>query len=134
MIVVDSSAIVAIFAREPDAELLGRCIAADGQPVMSASAVLECSIVIRSFRQLSTAVSETWLDEFLASAKTRIEPIDHADLRLARDAHTRFGKGTGHPAQLNFGHCLSYALAKRLEAPLLFKGGDFTHTDIVPAL
>jgi ribonuclease VapC len=54
--------------------------------------------------------------------------------RIARDAHARFGKGSGHPAQLNFGDCFSYALARALDAPLLFKGNDFSHTDIRPAL
>jgi ribonuclease VapC len=63
-----------------------------------------------------------------------IKPVDLEDVRLARAAHVRFGKGTGHPAQLNFGDCFSYALARRLGASLLFRGSDFSYTDITPAL
>ena len=134
MIVVDSSAIIAIFAKEPDADVYSQRIAADGHPIISVPSVLECSIVIRSARELSPAQSEEWLDEFLLSAGTTIENLGLDDLRLARAAHVRFGKGTGHPAQLNFGDCFSYALAKRLNLPLLYKGNDFAKTDIVAAL
>jgi ribonuclease VapC len=134
VIAVDSSAIIAIFAEEADADLFHRRLAEDGAPVMSAAGVLECSIVIRSFRSLPPETSEAWLDEFLLSANLTTEPIGTVDLRLARDAHMRFGKGTGHPAQLNFGDCFSYALARRLKAPLLFKGSDFAQTDVVSAL
>jgi ribonuclease VapC len=134
VIVVDSSAIIAIFAKEPDADVYGRRIAVDGNPIISVPAVLECSIVIRSARQLSAAQSEEWLDEFLSSAGTTVENLGLDDLRLAREAHIRFGKGTGHPAQLNFGDCFSYALAKRLNLPLLYKGADFAKTDVVSAL
>ncbi len=77
---------------------------------------------------------ETLIDSFFASSRVTIEPIGLEDLQLARDAHIRYGKGTGHPAQLNFGDCFSYALAKRLAAPLLYKGNDFAKTDIKSAL
>ncbi|MBN9347803.1 MAG: type II toxin-antitoxin system VapC family toxin [Devosia sp.] len=134
MIVVDTSAIVAIFAKESDAALLGRRMADDGGPFVSAAAVLECSIVIRGLRHLPTAMSEAWLDDFLASARATIEPLSLDDLQFAQQAHMQFGKGTSHPAQLNFGDCFSYALAKRLDVPLLYKGGDFARTDIKSAL
>lgn len=62
-----------------------------------------------------------------------IAPFDNAMLNTALDAFACYGKGRGHPAQLNFGDCLSYAVAKTLALPLLFKGHDFGHTDVVPA-
>ena len=134
MIVVDSSAIISIFAEEEDAKRFTRRIATDEAPYIAASSVLECSIVMRGSRRLIGIQCERWLDNFLASGRVTIEPVGLDDLRLARSAHIQYGKGTGHPAQLNFGDCFSYALAKRLDAPLLFKGGDFSRTDIKSAL
>lgn len=61
-----------------------------------------------------------------------IEPVTEEQARIAREAYRDFGKGSGHPAQLNFGDCFAYALAKATGEALLFKGGDFTHTDIMP--
>ena len=130
MIVVDTSAIIAIFTEEADAQLFGRRIASEAAPFIAASSVLECSIVMRSSRRLSVTKCEEWLDGFLESGRVTVEALGLEDLRLARDAHIRFGKGTGHPAQLNFGDCFSYALARRLDAPLLYKGEDFAKTDI----
>ena len=69
-----------------------------------------------------------------ANATIRVEPVTSAQTDLARVAHARFGKGSGHAAQLNFGDCFAYALAKSLGAPLLFKGEDFGHTDVEAAL
>jgi ribonuclease VapC len=73
------------------------------------------------------------LDLFLAEAGVEIVPVTAAQARLAREAHRRFGKGN-HPANLNFGDCFAYALAKERDLPLLFKGEDFTRTDLRPAL
>jgi ribonuclease VapC len=70
------------------------------------------------------------LDNFLRRGGIEIVPVDVDQVRIARDAFRRFGKGR-HPASLNFGDCFSYALAKALGEPLLFKGGDFARTDIV---
>ena len=64
----------------------------------------------------------------------RIEPWTDRHADIAQDAFTRYGKGQGHPAQLNFGDCMSYALAKSLDMPLLYKGGDFALTDIRSAI
>ena len=63
-----------------------------------------------------------------------IEPVTEAHAHIAREAYRDFGRGSGHPARLNFGDCFAYALARALNEPLLFKGEDFTHTDITPAL
>ena len=70
------------------------------------------------------------------SRRIRIEiiPFDEAQMRMAIDANLRYGRGSGHPAQLNFGDCFAYALARSRNLPLLFKGDDFIHTDVVPAL
>ena len=62
-----------------------------------------------------------------------IEPVTEAQARIAREAYRDFGRGSGHPARLNFGDCFAYALAKAMNEPLLFKGDDFTHTDLTPA-
>jgi ribonuclease VapC len=75
-------------------------------------------------------VSSSALDPFLNESRIQIEPFTPAQARIARAAYQRFGKGSGHPARLNMGDCFSYALARDLGEPLLFKGDDFTLTDI----
>jgi len=134
MIVVDSSSVVAIFRQEADAADHAGRIGLDDQPVMSAANLLETSIVLRGLKLISGEAAEQWLDEFLRASAIRIEPVTSAQTDLARLAHARFGKGGGHAAQLNFGDCFAYALAKALNAPLLCKGADFVHTDLEMAL
>jgi ribonuclease VapC len=73
-------------------------------------------------------------EQLLADAVIAIEPVTLAQARIAREAYRDFGKGSGHPARLNLGDCFAYALAKEKDEPLLFKGQDFAHTDIAPAL
>ena len=131
MIVVDTSALVAIFAREPEGENFKTRIAQDDDPVLSAASLLETSIVLRN--PGGGRASDHELDEFVAE-NLRVIPVDDIQAQIARDGHLKYGKGMGHPAQLNFGDCFSYALAKSLEAPLLFKGNDFAKTDIKSAL
>lgn len=131
MIVVDSSAIVAILDREPDREQILRRLLDDDQPSVSAATILETSIVLRTRHKKLAADHE--LDELVSTALTVLDvTADH--VQIAREAHLRYGKGMGHPAQLNFGDCFSYALAKSLEVPLLYKGKDFAMTDIKSAL
>ena len=130
MIVVDSSAVIAIFRQENDAEDFARSIAADDDPVMSAANLVETSIVLRGLKQITSEKAERWLDDFLTAAGIRIEPVTPDQAQAARSAHLRFGKGTGHSAALNYGDCFAYALAKVMEAPLLCKGNDFLSTDI----
>ncbi len=134
MIVVDTSAVVAIFRQEPDAALYADHIAGDGEPLMSAANLIEASLVLRGLKKIAAADAEAWLDEFLMIAGIRIEPVALDQTAIAREAHIKYGKGTGHAAGLNFGDCFAYALAKAMYAPLLFKGADFGKTDIVPAL
>jgi ribonuclease VapC len=130
MMVVDSSAVVAIFRQEPDAGDLARRIAEAARPMMSAASVLETSIFLRGLKQIAADEAERWLDAFLRTAEIDVEPFNAAQADLARAAHIRFGKGTGHAAQLNYGDCFTYALAKAFGAPVLFKGGDFARTDL----
>ena len=133
MIVIDSSAVIAIFRQEADAAGYAQNIASDDDPLMSAANVLETSIVLRGLKKIPAERAERWLDDFIAAAGIRIESVTPEHARAARLAHLRFGKGTGHAAALNYGDCFAYALAKTLEAPLLCKGHDFSRTDIALA-
>ena len=134
MIVVDTSAIIAILKVEPDAELLAQAIERDSTPLISAVSVMECSIVMRAAKLLSDSDAEARLDRMLTGAGMQIRDVTAEQLAIARTAHIQYGKGTGHPAQLNFGDCFAYALAKAMDVPLLYKGDDFSKTDIVSAL
>ena len=130
MIVVDSSAVIAIFRQEQDAESYARRIAADDDPIMSAANLVETSIVLRGLKEIAPQKAERWLDDFMKTAGIRIEPVTLDQADAARSAHLQFGKGTGHRAALNYGDCFAYALAKTLNASLLCKGNDFPMTDI----
>ncbi len=130
MIVVDSSAIVAIFRQEHDAEDYARRIVTDDDPVMSAANLVETSIVLRALKVVAPERAERWLDDFIEAAGIRIEPVTPDQTKAARVAHMEFGKGTGHRAALNYGDCFAYALAKSMDAALLCKSNDFRLTDI----
>lgn len=124
--IVDSSAILAIANGEPEAQGFSDLIEALGRVHVSAGTVLESSIVLKTEGQ-------SFLDGWLQEADVEIVPVTAAQVTIARRAYLDFGKGSGSPARLNFGDCFSYALAKSLDQPLLFKGDDFNHTDITPA-
>ena len=128
--IVDTSALLAILFREPDAGRFERVIATTAGGRLSVANALEASIVVEG-RGGVEAGNE--LDAFLESAGIALEPVTQEHLAAARRAWRRFGKGN-HAAALNFGDCFAYALAEVTGEPLLFKGGDFTRTDIVPAL
>jgi ribonuclease VapC len=123
MIVVDSSALLCILFREPEAQLFEELVSTDAAVPISCR--LEAAIVWRK-RGGQAAV----FDEFMESAQFAILPHDVRQAEIAIAADRRFGRGTGHPARLNFGDCLAYAAAVAHDAPLLFKGGDFTRTDV----
>ncbi len=129
--IVDSSALVAILKLEPDRSRYTEAIQCADQRRMSAANWLETAIVVDGSRRpgLSRA-----LDSFVAEAGFEIVPVSLEQARLARAAYRDFGKGSGHPARLNFGDCFAYALAQWLREPLLYKGEDFGHTDVRPAL
>lgn len=130
MIVVDSSAVIAIFRQEDDAAHFAKRIAIDDDPLMSAANIVETSIVLRGLKKIPPDKAERWLDDFVETAGIRIEPVTQEQASIARSAHLRFGKGTGHRAALNYGDCFAYGLAKEMNAPLLCKGNDFRLTDI----
>lgn len=130
MIVVDSSAIIAIFRQEDDAESYARSIAANTDPIISAANLVEISIVMRGLKKIAPEKAERWLDDFIKAAGIRIEPVTVDQAHAARSAHLQFGKGTGHRAALNYGDCFAYALAKTMDASLLCKGNDFRLTDV----
>ncbi len=125
MIVVDSSALVAILFSEPDAENLAAKLDASSHNSISAATLLESSIVVAR-AQGSEALAD--LDALVKLYEIEIAPFDAAQAAVAREAFVRFGKGR-HKAGLNFGDCMSYALAKTRKAKLLCKGADFAATD-----
>jgi ribonuclease VapC len=126
-VIIDTSALVAILKLETDGPLYEAALAASPVNRISAGTYLEVSIVID--RAHDPLVSRR-LDDILAAARIVIEPVSEGQVRIARAAYRDFGKGSGHPAGLNFGDCFAYALARDLDEPLLFKGDDFGHTDI----
>lgn len=128
--IIDASAVLAILLAEADAERYAEAIHAADACRMSAANFLEAAIIIDN-RVGTTAGRQ--LDNLLGRANIGIEPVTAAQARLARQAYLEFGKGN-HPAALNFGDCFAYALAKAAGEPLLFKGEDFSRTDVHPVL
>jgi ribonuclease VapC len=129
--IVDASAVLAILKKETNALVIAKALEASALSRISAANWLEASIVVDSRRD---PVASRRFDEFVEQAKLVIEPVTESQAIIARAAYRDFGKGSGHPAQLNYGDCFAYALAKTLGEPLLFTGSDFTHTDIKNAI
>jgi ribonuclease VapC len=128
VIVADTSAIIAIFKREPDAATYHDRINSAARTYLSAASFAEASIVVTG--QYGEAGLRE-LDALIVELGIRIEPFTQDHARLAREAFARFGKGRGGKAQLNMGDCFSYALARAMNLPLLFKGEDFAATDVL---
>lgn len=129
--IVDTSALVAILKEEPDADLYKRALVVAASASMSAANFVEVAMVVDGRRE---PVASHQLDNLITYTGIRIEPVDEAQARVARQAFRDYGKGSGHPAELDFGDCFSYALASVTGWPLLYKGDDFGHTDVVSAL
>lgn len=127
--VIDSSAVLAILQDEPERSAFNALIAAADTRLLSAASLVELSIVLEA---RFGADGQGDLDLFVSTAEIEIVAVDRDQAELARGAFSRYGKGR-HRAGLNFGDCFAYALAKRAGAPLLFKGNDFTHTDLQQA-
>jgi ribonuclease VapC len=126
-VIIDSSAIIAIIRAEPAAERCRGALRGSHTKRMSAASLLEAAIVVDN---LDRPGASTAFDALIARFALTIEPVTLAQVRIAREAYQRFGRGSGHPDRLNFGDCFAYALAKVLDEPLLFIGNDFTHTDV----
>lgn len=129
--IVDTSALIAILHDEPDAAAFARIMVETAAPLaMPAGSYLETAIVADRARD---PVVSRRLDQLIAMLGIEILPVTPEQAMLARDAYRDFGRGSGHPAQLNFGDCFAYALARETNRPLLFKGDDFAATDLTPA-
>jgi ribonuclease VapC len=131
VIVVDSSAVIAVIRREDDFERFLTALENADAALMSNANFLEVVIVL--IRRYGAA-GLSRLDRVQATFPVELRDVDAVQLDLAIDAYARFGRGTGHPAGLNFGDCFAYALAKAADAPLLYKGGDFAMTDVAAAI
>ncbi len=129
--ILDTSAIIAAIANEPDGARFQSAIQGAESLAISAVTVLETRIVLHSRRQTLLAQA---FDLLLQRAGIEVVPLDAELAHAAFEAFRRYGKGQGHPAQLNIVDCVVYALAKSRNEALLFKGDDFASTDITAAL
>ncbi len=127
---VDASAIVAILTREPDADALADLLDGANSPITSPIAIFDAALGICRKRHVSVEEAEADLREFCDSAGVRCVAITADDAATALSAFSRYGKGRGHPAQLNMGDCFAYAVARNRRMTLLFKDGDFSKTDV----
>ena len=125
--VIDTSALIAILDDEPERRVFNRMIEAATATCVSAASLLETRIVLYA-RSGDAAVLA--LDAFLLKSRMQVMEVSPRIADIAFDAYRKYGIGTGHGASLNYGDCFSFALAKHLDAPLLFKGDDFSRTDL----
>jgi ribonuclease VapC len=129
--IIDSSALVAAVRGEPGADRFFRALSDPREPKrISAANYLEAAIVIDGAR---SPIASRRFDEAVVAAGIIVEPVTREQAEIARAAYRDFGKGSGHPAGLNFGDCFAYALAQARREPLLFKGDDFSRTDVAVA-
>jgi ribonuclease VapC len=130
-VIVDSSALIAVLRDEPEAEAFAQALDAAPRCLLSAANFLETAIVVDRSR---SAIPGRRLDELIRELEIVIEPVTVEHVEIARQAYRDYGRGSGRPAQPNFGDCFAYALARATGEPLLFKGDDFRQTDIEPAV
>jgi ribonuclease VapC len=128
--ILDTSALIAILRLEAEAAEFAKIIERSAHSRISAVSYVEAGAVIDGSKD---PIASRRFDELIEAAQVEIEPVTEAQGRLARQAYRDFGKTSGHPAKLNFGDCFSYALAKSKGEPLLFKGQDFSRTDVKSA-
>jgi len=126
-VIIDTSALLAILRDEAAAQTCAQAIEQADVRRISAGSFLEAAIVIDAS---GDPVASRRLDELVDVANIVIEPVTVEQARIGRAAHRDFGRGSGHPAQLNFGDCFAYALSKVTAEPLLFVGLDFGRTDM----
>ena len=134
MMYVDASALVAILTDEPDADLYTDALDGTELAITSALSTYETAMALARKRRGRLDDSEKDVTDFLRCSGITVVPVAAAEAKVALEAAQRYGKGRGHPAQLNFGDCFAYAVATTHEASLLFKGDDFGKTDIRSAL
>lgn len=127
---VDSSALVAMTSGEPDGEALSDRLQSAESPITSSLAIFETVLALARIRRLPVSEALMLVLDFLERANVGVRPIAGDAHVVALGAHATFGKGTGHPAQLNLGDCFSYGLAKQAGVALLYKGDDFAQTDL----
>lgn len=128
--IVDTSVLVAIHEGEPDARQFLDLLLETPALRISAGSLLEAYLVLDSRQPLRTSRR---FDRLIGDLGLEVVPVDEEQVAAARAAYRDYGRGSGHPAGLNFGDCFAYALATVTGEPLLFKGEDFTHTDVTPA-
>ena len=133
MIFVDSSAIVAMLAAEAEGRALARKLEADRERISAGHVILESSMRLAALLDLTPTAADELVTRLLREAEIEVVPITEEIAHVSVAAFERYGKGRRNRAGLNFGDCLSYACAKTHGARLLFKGNDFTHTDIARA-
>jgi len=130
-LIIDTSAIVALVLGEPDSPAIAAALAESDEVRISAATWLEAAVVLDSRR---TASSRRLFDDVMTAIDPIVEPVTIEQVDVARTAYRDYGRGSGHPAKLNYGDCFSYALARTTGQALLFKGDDFTHTDLTSVL
>lgn len=133
MIVLDTSAVIAMLLNEPAAATLAARVGVDPDRVTSAACYIEAGAVLAGRRSDRLGAIDD-IDAFLANFGIELRPVDTAQARMALEARIRYGRGMGHGGVLNFGDTFSYALAKSLDVPLLYVGRDFSTTDVKSAL
>ncbi|HEY8483255.1 MAG TPA: type II toxin-antitoxin system VapC family toxin [Longimicrobiales bacterium] len=126
--VIDTSALIAILLGEPEAAALVDAIAADETRLVGAPTLVEASAIMVARKGPQGAIA---LDALLERLDIEVVAMSAEAASLARSAYTRYGKGVGSPGVLNYGDCLSYGVAMATGEPLLFKGDDFTQTDVL---
>ncbi len=129
--IVDSSALIAILKREPGWMEFSTALDLSNHSSISAANYLESAIVADGWRN---PVLSAQFDALLEQFNIQIEPVTPDQARIARQAYRDYGRGSGHPANLNFGDCFSYALARDKREPILFKGADFSATELHSAV
>ncbi|GAA4127010.1 type II toxin-antitoxin system VapC family toxin [Aminobacter aganoensis] len=129
--VIDTSAVVAIARREPEALAFASMLAQTPSKLMAVPTYLECVFVLAG---VAPTKGLSFLQGLVSDTLITLVPFGEQELEAAIAARVKFSRGSGHAAKLNFGDCFAYALAKTRNVPLLFKGDDFIHTDIEPAL
>jgi ribonuclease VapC len=127
---VDSSALVAILTAEPERDSFLSTLQKAETTSTSAIAIYEASHAVARKSGESLQKSSEWVLRLLDELAIDVKPISRADALSAVEVSARYGKGSGHPARLNMGDCFSYAMARRAQVPLLYKGNDFARTDI----